>query len=168
MIILKNRSLNGIVFGLLCLALTGCGTKMPSKFYMLTSIENDSVSITSIQKTADIQIGLGPVNFPRCLDRLPIVKRNTGSEVIIDEMHRWAESLEDNFTRVLADNLYALLNGVQITTYPLHNWREADYQVILNVSRFDADINGNIILSARWNIRSKAGERTYIHKKLDQ
>ncbi len=167
MTILKIHSLNGIVFGLLCLALTGCGTTKPSQFYLLTSIENDSASIPSIQKTENIQIGLGPISFPKYLDRLSIVKRSTDSEVIIDEMHRWAESLEGNFTRVLADNLSALLNGVHIATYPMHNWKEIDYQVILNVSRFDADINGNIILSAHWDIRSKAGKKNlYSHKSL--
>lgn len=154
-----------IIFSLAFLLLTGCGTTPPSRYYMLNSIPEATITKPRDPNEVNVQIGVGPVTVPKYLDRYPIIKRSNGAEVIIDDMNRWAEPLVDNFTRVLADNLYLLVDGADISIYPWQNQNTIDYQVVVDVLRFDADLNNNITLSAHWTILSKAGEQTLYKQK---
>jgi len=119
---------------------------------MLRSIPQGTIEKPLNQDEAKVSIGVGPITMPKYLDRSPIVKRSDGTEVIINEMHRWAEPLADNFTRVVANNLYLLVDAADISVHPWKNSNKIDYQVVVNVLRFDADMNNNIVLSAHWAI----------------
>lgn len=156
MLTIKTRSLFYLfAASILCLIFTGCGTTRPSQFYILSSIEDASGSLSSTQNMKEKRIGLGPVSFPKYLDRSAIVVRQTDSKINVNDMHRWAEPLETNFTQVLTRNLQTLLNNYHIITFPWRNTQNIDYQIVIDVHRFDADINNNVMLSAQWTVRRK-------------
>ena len=161
----KQKYCIAINFFLACLLLTGCGTTPPSQYYMLNSIPQASIKNPQNQGETKIHIGVGPITIPKYLDRYAIVKRSNGAEVIINDMHRWAEPLADNFTRVLANNLYLLTGTSEISIHPWRNANEIDYQVVIDVQRFDADINNNVVLSAHSTINGKAGKQTLYKQK---
>jgi uncharacterized lipoprotein YmbA len=135
--------------------LAGCGVTQPSKFYLLTSVEG---SDTAAMTTPGPALGLGPVSFPPYLDRPEIVHRSGNNELHFAGSHRWAEPLKTSFTRSLAENLSILLPTNRVTLYPWQRSTMYDYQIILDVTRFDADASGTVILSANWEIVQADGK----------
>lgn len=154
---LKRQHWIVISFFLVSSLLTGCGTTPPSRYYMLNGIPQVTSENPLSQNATKIHIGIGPITFPKYLDRYAIVIRSEGAELIINDLHLWAEPLADNFTRVLSDNIYFLIDGADTSIYPWQNQNDIDYQVIVDVLRFDADVKNKILLNARWTIYGKTG-----------
>jgi uncharacterized lipoprotein YmbA len=141
---------------IILLLLTACGSTPESHFYILTPIEQAGVHLTW---TADTQkhIGIGPVRLPEYLDRPQIVTRTASSEVLLSDIHRWAEPLQENFTRVLAENLSHLLGTDQVSIEPSASRFLVDYRITVDVTQFDAGTGSNVILIAYWNIYGQDG-----------
>jgi len=149
------------------LFLIGCTATQPTQYYMLTSLEDVRESTSSMSSASSVRVGLGPIKFPEYLDRPAIVLRRPGAEVVINDYHRWAEPLGKNFLRVLSGNLQMLLSNTSIAMFPWRSPRDIDYQVILQVARFDADINNNVQLSAHWTIQKRSdGKTLYAQKSI--
>ena len=83
------------------ITLAGCipGATEPSRFFVLRPVPTTS---EPAPKGDAIAIGVGPVVFPAYLDRPEMVTQVSANELNVDEFHRWAEPLRDNFTGVLA------------------------------------------------------------------
>ena len=147
------------------LLLNGCGTTPPSKFYTLEAMSVSETTQTTPDKQKDIHIGIGPVEFADYLQRSQIVTRTNGAEVKLAETHRWAEPLNNNLGRILAENLSILIGTDKISLYPSRNWSDIDYQVVVNVWQFDASKLGEVTLVANWSIRGKGGSELLTMKK---
>jgi len=128
--------------------LAGCATP-PSKFYILSSVATDATAQPALLATA---IGVGPVALPKYLDRPQIAVRSGANEVFYNETHRWAEALQDNVTNVLAQNLALLVPTDKVSVFPWGRLTAIDYQVVVEISRFDADASGSVVLSANWKL----------------
>jgi len=155
----------GTIIGLILFLISGCfGTSKPAQFYLLTSMEPPAA--VSSAETADMQISIGlePVTFPEYLNRPQIVLRTLGSEIKVAEYNRWAEPLKENFTRVLAQNLVKLLNTDSVWLFPWSSKIKVDYQVGVNVERFDAIAGQQAHLNARWTIFS-VKEKSFLRKQ---
>jgi len=132
----------------LCLAiLAGCGVTPPARYYILTPVEDSSAL-----SVAGPAIGIGPVVFPAYLDRPEIAHRSGNNQLHFAESERWAEPLKTAFSHILAENLAVMLPTDQISLYPWARTALVDYQISLDVSRFDADASGTVVLSAGWEI----------------
>jgi uncharacterized lipoprotein YmbA len=101
---------------------------------------------------SQIRIGVGPVTIREHLKRPQIVLRAAGSEIKLSEFHRWAESLEENTLQVLAQNLMLLLDSEDVYIFPWSNRLKVDYQIELNVYRFNVDQGQTAELNIRWTI----------------
>jgi uncharacterized lipoprotein YmbA len=135
----------------------GCGTFSPrpdsSRFFTLTAIaQPGSVTTRASSNPAGVSIGIGPIRLPGYLDRQEIVTRVSQNRIDLSENDRWAERLETNFTRVLAQNLSVLLNTDQLVFYPWELNRKPNYQVTIEMLRFESNTRGEVQLSARWEI----------------
>lgn len=132
----------------LMLALAGisCGATQPSKFYLLNAVD------TQPANSAHIDIGLGPIEFPAYLDRNMIIVRTGANSFETAEYHRWAEPLEINFTRVLAQNLGNVLPNAVVAIYPWRNGKEVNLQALIEVISFDSDNNNQARLHVRWEL----------------
>jgi uncharacterized protein len=135
----------------------GCGTFSPrpdsSRFFTLTAIaQPGSVTTRASSNPAGVSIGIGPIRLPGYLDRQEIVTRVSQNRIDLSEYDRWAERLETNFTRVLAQNLSVLLNTDQLVFYPWELNRKPNYQVTIEMLRFELNTRGEVQLSARWEI----------------
>ena len=138
------------------LVLIGCASTQPAQYYMLTGIEDIRENTSPTISTSGARIGLGPINFPEYLERSAIILRSPGAEIIINDYHRWAEPLDKNFLRVLSGNLQTLLNNTSIVMFPWNNSKDIDYQVVIQVARFDADLSNTVQLAAHWTIQRKS------------
>ena len=134
-------------------------SKDPSQFYVLTAINSPaSAPITYSAGSAhnEISIGLGPVKFPAYLAREEIVTRTSANKVDISDIERWAEPLDKNFVTVLAQDLGSQL-GAHVKTFPWYRPSNLDYQIALDISRFDTDTTGTAQLMGRWDIEDPDG-----------
>jgi uncharacterized lipoprotein YmbA len=144
------------------LSLAGCSILKPqvdmSRFYLLTATTSRAGSAES-RAPSDLTIGLGPVRFPDYLDRSQLVTRLGPNRVVFSDFERWAEPLDRNFSRVLIENLVRLLDTEKIIYLPALVSIPVQYQVPIEVQRFEGDGQGNVELVARWAIRSSAGDK---------
>ena len=138
-----------LITGLCIVVLTGCGVTKPSRFYILTASEDSSSQASAATGPA---LGIGPVRFPAYLDRPEIVQRSGSNQLHYAGSDRWAEPLKSAFSRTLADNLAALLQSDRVTLYPWPRTTRPDYQVSVDVMRFDANADGTVMLMAGWKV----------------
>jgi uncharacterized lipoprotein YmbA len=106
-----------------------------------------------------IRVGLGPVELQAYLNRNQIVSRDRTTKLRVSEQEVWAEPLKEGLTRVLLINLGLALDSNRIYALPMRQQRPLDYQVPIDVLRFDGTLGaGNeVVLAARWSVVSGNG-----------
>ena len=82
-----------------------------------------------------------------------MVVRAEPNRLEISQQESWAEPLDRNFERVFSQNLGELLNTYHIEKYPWPRRTQVDYQISLDVYRFETTSDGRSMLSAQWIIR---------------
>ena len=151
-----NRSyLIGIVLIICLLIVGGClgkGTQKDTRFYLLETISGISSGEHASMEGEGIMLAIGPVRVREYLNRPQIVTRTQDNKIIVHDFHSWGEPLSSNFTVVLGGNLANLLYTDRIVFFPWRRRPNFDYQIVLDVIRFDGDLGGftayNRILSA--------------------
>jgi len=137
-----------ILLGLALLALTGCPGNAPTRLYVLTAT-TDKPASTSPQGVA---IGVGPITLPKYLDRPQIVTRVAANSLDQANLDQWGGDLNDNITRVVATNLSNLLATDRVSLYPWKDGAPVDFQVTMDISRFEQDKDGSAVLNVFWSI----------------
>lgn len=144
------------IFSLVCSIAAGCvsldAKPDPSRFFALTSLPRPGGRTQDGAGANALAVGVGPIKFPGYLDRQQFVTRISQNRFSIAENDRWAEPLDENFARVLAQNISILLPTDRIVTYPWERSQQPTYQVQMEVLRFEPNGDGVVELSARWSI----------------
>jgi uncharacterized lipoprotein YmbA len=143
-------------------SLAGCAATPPSRFYVLSPVASDAATRPAASAPT---IGVGPVELPDYLDRPQIALRSGAYELRYNETRRWAETLRDNVTSVLAENLARLVPTDQVARFPWGRATTVDFQVTAEISRFDADENGTVVLSVIWKLYRGERRETIVEKK---
>lgn len=147
------------------LILGSCATTQHSKFYTLQALSDTLDAKPENLSEERISIGVGPVSFPDYLDRPQIVTRVGPNELSIAEYHRWAGPLEDNFKRILAENLSILLDTDRVAIFPWQESTQVTFQVKVDVLQLDGSLGGQAVLIVRWTIYGKDGKEALIMQK---
>ena len=134
----------------LLIGLGGCATSAPSRFYVLSAIPPSTVPEREDRR--DLSILLASVTLPGHLERRQMVSRPSPNELEIAEFDRWAEPLEENVLRVLAENLSLLLGTNRVATFPRAQSDDVNYRVAVNVIRLDGKPGEKAALVARWTV----------------
>jgi len=149
-----------------CVLAAGCSVLSPqpdrSRFFILTPISDGAgtgAQPASTSAGTHLTLGVGPVDFPDYLRRLPVVMRVAPNRIDLSDEERWAEPLDKNFVRVLSENLAALLDTQRIEKYPWPVKNRIDYQVEVDVERFETTSDGQAQLSASWIIRDGPSDK---------
>lgn len=136
------------------LSISGCtATSQPSKFYLLNSLSSSEQAV--LKDSLGLAIGIGPIVLPEYVDRPQIVTRVSANELSLAEFHKWAEPLKDNIPQVLVDNLSVLMKTDQVASYPWKRTTPIDYQISIDITRFDTASDGEAHLIARWHVYGK-------------
>jgi len=139
-------------FVLVALA-TGCGSTPPSRFYTL------SAASAPAGTPSNLSVVVGPVSVPAEVDRPQIVITTGPNQVGLDEFNRWAAPLQNNISRVVAENLVVMLGTPRVTLFLQTASAAADYQAAVEVQRFDSIPGEAAALDAVWTVRrSKDGK----------
>ncbi len=151
----RPRHLGLLALLALSCILAACAESQPSRFYMLSSLP--PAEATGSGKP--LSVGVGPISMPEYLNRPQIVTRESETKLALAEFDRWGEPLGDLFSQVVAANLSSLLKTERVYSLPRRRTASLDYQVEIDIYRFDADQLGLIYLTARWSLYGKGGKK---------
>lgn len=159
-----------VAVGFACAVLSGCSALEPkadpSRFFTLTPLSQvNQGQPQSLSDSRGISIGVGPVKLPGYLDREQLVTRVSQNRLQVAENDRWAEPLEENFTRVLILNLAALVPVVRFVKYPWRPSERPEYQLEIDVLHFEPNAARNVELFVRWRVRETATKQAFAVKQ---
>jgi len=146
-----KKSIQSLIV-LACLAVLAAGcASAPSKFYTLNATAKAEGT-----PAAQYSVAVGPVAVPAAVDRPQFTVQVSPNRVALDEFNRWAEPLNDTVAQVVAANLSALLGTPRVTSSALANFN-ADYQVSLNLQRFESVPGKSVTVAAIWVVKPAHG-----------
>lgn len=137
----------------------GCASSQPTRFFILSSME--PIRKGSEQPCSDekvITVGVNPVNVPHYLDRPQIMTRVSDNEFRLSELNVWAEPLEDNLSRVMAQNL-GDLPCTQVVMIPKASPRQLSHRLSVELMRLEGALGGQALLEAQWSITDETARR---------
>jgi len=150
-----KRAILGHIFLLFSLGLLfvlGCASSPPSRYYTLSSLQAGGRELREPTSDQGFTIVVGPITIPEYLDRAEIVTRSSSNKITFSGYDVWASSLAEDFSRALAENLFALLPRAIVIVYPGPRPPSIDYRITVDVVRFDGPLGGDVSLIARWAI----------------
>jgi uncharacterized lipoprotein YmbA len=133
---------------------TGCATQQPFRYYTLRAAAGPAAAASTLE------IALGPVTVPAVVDRPEIVVSTGRNELRLDDFNRWASPLQDNLSRVMADDLAMLLGSPRVTRFPQPLAVEPDYRVAVEVRSFESTLGESASIDAVWTIRRIKDRKT--------
>jgi uncharacterized lipoprotein YmbA len=160
---------------------TGCSSQ-PSQLYLLNSLSpspqspmaaqagvtpmgSGSSRPAGVSKSANrplviVAVAVAvAVSVPEYLDRLDIVERTSANELKPIHSAQWGESLAVAATRAVAENLVALLPSDDVIMLPSRSREGFEYQVNLDLTRFESDSEGRSTVAGRWSISDREGRK---------
>jgi uncharacterized lipoprotein YmbA len=147
------------------LAAGGCFSPRPdpSKFFVLAPVAAaaNPTAQAGLTSASMPTIGIGPIKLPEYLDRDEVVTRVGPNRLKLSDEDRWAEPLGDNFKQVIAQDLTQSLGTHSITFFPWFATTHVDYQVRIDVYRFETDSSANAQLLAHWQVLDGSGKLLY-------
>jgi uncharacterized lipoprotein YmbA len=141
---------------LVCVALLlpACGSAPKERYYTLTAAASTPGAPGSASAPS---IAVGPVSLPEMIDQPQLVVQAGANQVAIYEFHRWASPLKSEIARVIAANLAQELGAVRVWSYAQTTLANPDYQVLIDVQRFDSALGEAVAIDVLWTIRRAAG-----------
>jgi uncharacterized lipoprotein YmbA len=140
------------VFFVLLIILAGCRSSPPTKFYALTALSDETPTQQVPVAGGHLSVGIDPVQIPDYLDRLQIVTRSGLNELKRAEYDRWAGSLGENITAVIAENLSLLLSTDNVFPYPWNSSTPVDFRARINIVRLESIAGDHVELKAIWTV----------------
>lgn len=149
---LANRVINFLFLSLLLVPLTGCigGSSPPSRFYLLEPINETEITTSGFSEKP--VIALGQVQIPRYIDRPQIVTAFGRNTYQLSEFNRWAEDLDGNIGRVLAQNLSQLAPVDVVLANSSNRAARAQLRVSVNILEFHVNPEGHAGLTVQWQV----------------
>ena len=138
----------------------GCRSSTPPvSFYTLTSFPGMEMESHEQPAVRGITIGIGPVQLPQFLNRPQIVTRSGPNRLTVSEFHRWGGYFDQDFLRVLAQDISILLPTNRVIEFPWEDRADPDYRIAFNVQQFDGQPGNFVLLNATWTIKGQKGTK---------
>lgn len=158
---------------LLILLLMACSSR-PSRLYLLNSTVAPAQTVASARsrnndagygssqppgaaRAGDARLLGVAVTVPEYLDRLDIMVRTSANEIKPNYDEQWGEGLAVTATQTLAEDLSKLLPSDDTVILPSRSRRTIDYQVNLDLTRFETAADGESVIAGRWSITDGTG-----------
>ena len=156
----------------ICLALAvllaGCrSSTSPIEFYTISPMTSVSETDKVVGIKKNIAVGVGPLQLPKVIDRPQIITRVGPNKIKVDEFHRWAGSVYEDFLRAVTLNLSAYLQSSLVVAYPWEEYFEPDYRIYMEVHQFDGRLGQEVQLDITWTITGREDRQILlVHKTL--
>ncbi len=151
------------------LAFSGCVSlkRTPeARFFALRSMAEPPA--TPAAASGPGLVGVLPVLLPAYLERPQVVTWAAPGEVRIDEFLRWAEPLDVAVSRVVGENLGALLPSLRVVRAPWGASTPLRCRVRLELARFGPQPGGEVELAGRWALLPGRGEQPLVAHPFEQ
>ena len=149
------------IAALLAVVTAGCaGTSVP-QFYTLTPAAGAAAG-PAIAALPELGLVVGPLEFPRYLDRPELVSRDGSHQLVVADAHRWGGSMTDDVLSVLANDFARLLGTARVVAYPTEARFAANYRVLLDVHEFEGVLGEKVTLRVRWTIAAVKDGRALV------
>ena len=146
--------------------LAGCRSATPPvEFYTLSPLTVLDPADKIAGLGGNIAVGIGPLQMPKINDRPQIVTRIGPNRINVDEFHRWAGSVYEDFLRVVTMNLATLLQSDLVAAYPWEDYFDPDYRVYLEVQQFDGRLGQQVQLVITWTITGRQARQILLVRK---
>jgi hypothetical protein len=142
----------------------GCASKSPN-YYVLHSLQSEAPGVKMATSESDLTIGVGPIKIAEYLDRPQMVTRSTPDSLQFAEFDKWAEPLDKNLARVLAENLSILLSTDRVVVFPWAGSMHPLYQVTVDVAQLEYTVDGKAMLVANWSVFGDDGQKLLTTKR---
>lgn len=137
---------------LLSFILIACSRSPSSQFYILNPLPPQK---THARNLSHLRIGIEPIGTPAYFSKPELIIHDTAHRVELKEFHRWVDALDKNIRRVIETNLRVLLPGAVVEGSPWNMKLKPNYQLHIDISQFEVDIQGNSLLRANYIIYSE-------------
>ena len=139
-----------VAFGLL--SAYGCASSPPARFFELPApIQLTAGQHIDLAETKRL-VGILPIKLAAYLNGPQIVTRLGPEEIHPDEFNRWGIPLADSIATTLALRMLQELPGTYIDVYPWSGGNTFDYQVRVEIARFDGTLGKSASMTAQWTI----------------
>ncbi len=149
---------------LFLLCCTSCiqlgGEPQTIRYYLLEPL----ASVESPLTTQQIQLDLGPIEFPTYLDRPQLVTRDNNNAIVIADHDRWAEPLPENLPRSLRENFYNLIGDVRINAVPWDNGADSSFAIRMIINSFDGILGQQTDVDIRWSLHSAIDDKEILRQ----
>jgi uncharacterized lipoprotein YmbA len=142
---MRRRAVTAVPCLLLIFA-AGCASAT-SRFYSLSAAGAPAATPSTLS------VAVGPVSVPAAVDRPQFVVSTGPNQVRLDEFNRWAAPLQNDISRVVAENLVAMLGTPLVTLSAQTLSAAADYRAVIEVQSFDSALGDATTLDAVWTVR---------------
>jgi uncharacterized lipoprotein YmbA len=136
------------------LAIAGCNIVPPAqedttRYFVLSDNGLPAVVAGEAPAAGTLRIGLRTVRLEGYLKGRQMIVRNGANEVRFEDFRRWAEPLDTAITRIVRSRLLSGPAVAQVYAEPFPFDQERDYDVSIEVSRFEGavDANGKFVAS---------------------
>lgn len=113
---------------------------------------------------------VAPVRVPEYLSQKWVVTRTGQNELHLAENAQWAAPLGDMIGSVMAENISLLIPSDRVVQLPVSASVPVDFEIRVEVVRFERQPDGTVELVARWTVFAEGGrrlvamERTSLHQ----
>jgi uncharacterized lipoprotein YmbA len=150
--------LKRLILGVSVVLFLGCASSPPTRFFVLSS-SPDFEKAGNREVERRLAIGIGPVKIPEYLNQPEIVTRIAQNELRLDELAKWAEPLEENISRTLAENLSSMRCIRSIAIFPWKGGTPIDYRIDVHVIQMDGVLGESALLDIIWSIAEGADRK---------
>lgn len=148
------------------LLLGGCsglfGNQPPLEFYTLSSTSglNGQPAISGPRVASSGPIfAVAAVRVPQYLSQRSIVVRSSPTHLDLADNDVWAAPLSDTISSVLSENISTMIPSDRVVELPVSAAVPIDYELRVEIVRFERQPDGGVDLVARWSVFSEGGER---------
>ncbi|MGB5985588.1 MAG: PqiC family protein [Desulfobacterales bacterium] len=130
------------------------GTAKSTRFYLLqVELPASPGGQAAAEPAPPITLGVGQVGLPEYLKRPQVVTRDGTHRIALSLFDHWGEPLEAGIARVLTTLLARHQALHRLAVQPPAFRGTLNYRLELDISRFDGDPAGELVLAGRWQVR---------------
>ena len=133
---LRGVASMGLVSVLALALVPACaGTSKPTRFYVLTPIEQARDAPGPEGGLASLSVGIEPIRIPEHLARAQIAFRRGSNRVELADFDQWAAPVDRALAQVLAENLALLIPSESVSPDPRGLGLRVDLELFVEVVR---------------------------------
>lgn len=155
-----------MVVAVLCALATGCTIRASSPKQLLVLSPLSDASLPQATGAAAMPaLVVGPINLPAYTARAQVLVLKNESEMQASASARWAEPVDESFSRVLVENLSRLLHTGRVAALGGVQAPES-LQVAVEVTEFITTDAGQARLTAFWQVLGGGGRTVLAQDKM--